>query len=144
MSFTTAKKSIPLIELNIRWGVSAKLDKPTKLVFAIDFDGCIVSNEWPAIGEPKQHMVDFMRRIKELGHTIIIWTCREGESLREALEFLDAHQIPYDYANENCPERIKQFGNDCRKIGADFYIDDRMIGADDTTGLFALLELLSS
>lgn len=118
------------------------MDKPNKLVFAIDFDGCIVSNEWPRIGAPKRHMVGFMRRIKALGHTIIIWTCREGESLREALAFLDAHNIPYDYANENCPERIAYYGNDCRKIGADFYIDDRMIGADNKQGLQNLLKLL--
>lgn len=39
---------------------------------------------------------------------------------------------PIDYANENIPERIEQWGNDCRKISADYYIDDRAV---ELTGL---------
>ena len=31
----------------------------------------------------------------------------------------------YDLLNENDKERIKIWGNDCRKIGADLYIDDK-------------------
>lgn len=30
----------------------------------------------------------------------------------------------YSY-NENLPERIAQYGGDCRKISADYYFDDK-------------------
>ena len=31
----------------------------------------------------------------------------------------------FDAVNENLPERIALYNNDCRKIGADYYIDDK-------------------
>ena len=60
-----------------------------------------------------------------MGHTIIIATCREGDFQEEAKEALDMEGVHYDYFNENCPERIKKYGWDSRKIGADIYIEDK-------------------
>jgi hypothetical protein len=31
----------------------------------------------------------------------------------------------FDAYNENLPERIAEYGGDCRKISADFYVDDK-------------------
>jgi len=48
--------------------------------------------------------------------------------LVEALHWLNAHGLTPDFINENAPQRIQQYGGDTRKISADFYIDDRIIG----------------
>ena len=45
-----------------------------------------------------------------------------------------------DAVNENLPERIEFFGGDCRKVGADVYIDDRAwnpITGRDTSNMAA-------
>lgn len=63
-----------------------------------------------------------------MGHTIIIWTCREGERLLEAVNWLLAHDIPFDYVNQNDPDRTARYNNDSRKVGADVYIDDKSAG----------------
>jgi hypothetical protein len=39
---------------------------------------------------------------------------------------LELNDIHFDYYNENPKDKIDMYG-DCRKIGADFYIDDKNI-----------------
>jgi hydroxymethylpyrimidine pyrophosphatase-like HAD family hydrolase len=97
-------------------------------IFAIDLDGTIWKEEYPGIGEIFDEAVKTIKEIKLLGHTIILWSCREGKLLQEALEVINKYNIPYDFVNENIPERIKFYNSDCRKIGADFIVDDRNIG----------------
>ena len=55
---------------------------------------------------------------------MILNTCRQGKRLEEALTWCAAHGIEFDAVNENLKERIDQYGGDCRKISADYYIDD--------------------
>lgn len=97
------------------------------LVFAIDFDGTICENKYPDIGEPIQPIIDFCKNMKADGHKLILWTCREGCLLADALLWCTEHGLTFDAVNENLKERIEQYGTDPRKIGADFYVDDRNI-----------------
>ena len=62
------------------------------------------------------------------GDRLILWTCRSGEQLEEALFFCMARGLVFDAVNENLPETIEQCGGDSRKIFADLYIDDRCAG----------------
>ena len=39
--------------------------------------------------------------------------------------------LVFDYVNENIPSRTKRFGNDCRKIGADIYLDDKAMRPEE-------------
>lgn len=94
---------------------------------AIDFDGTIVRNDYPKIGMLMPDAVRVIRKIKEHGGKIAIWTCRTGLHQKLVKKFLDHVGIPYDVINENFPERIMQYGNDSRKISADVYIDDLCI-----------------
>lgn len=98
------------------------------MIFAIDFDGTIVRHKFPEIGEIIPDAVEAMRQIKDLGHHIIIWTCRAGDTLKEAIDFLNANNIPYDCVNQNLPWHITHYNNDSRKIFADIYIDDANAG----------------
>lgn len=96
------------------------------MIFAIDFDGTIVSNKFPAIGTEITHTTDFIRKyIQSSEHNQwILYTMREGENLRNALDWLEDHGLKPDYVNDNTKELQESFGNNPRKIYADFYIDD--------------------
>lgn len=97
-------------------------------IFAIDFDGTIVLDKYPDIGEPIPEAIETIKEIKKMGHKIIIWSCRVEPQLTEMRKFLLLNEIPFDHINENCPMKIAYYRNDTRKIGADYYIDDKMVG----------------
>jgi hypothetical protein len=107
------------------------MNQAGKLHIAIDFDNTIVKTAVPydILGE-----VDFaIETIKELhanGHTLLLWTCRTDENLDAAkshLAFLGIENLFHAF-NENDPFLIERWSNDCRKIGADIYIDDKSFG----------------
>ncbi|AZO96156.1 hypothetical protein [Halocella sp. SP3-1] len=97
-------------------------------IIAVDFDGTIVKDEWPRIGEIK---IDVMRRleqeIKENDAYIIIWTCRAGKQLDEMQKWLDKYYLPYDRINANAPWILDEWKRDNRKIFAHEYWDDRAV-----------------
>lgn len=92
---------------------------------AVDFDGTIVENKYPDIGELFPDAKRIINKYKSLGGHVIINTCRSGLHEEKVVEFLEDNDIMYDAINENLPHRIKLFNADCRKIGADLYLDDR-------------------
>lgn len=96
-------------------------------IIAVDFDNTIAITKYPEIIEPIDMTIFTLKQAKERGATIILWTCREGKELEDAVNWCKENNVPIDYVNENIPERIEKWGNDCRKIGADVYIDDRAI-----------------
>lgn len=98
-------------------------------VVAVDFDGCLAITDYPKIIAPISRTIEYIKYLKNQGATIILWTCREGIELQEALKFCKENDIPIDYANENAPYRIDRWHNDCRKIGADIYIDDKALNS---------------
>lgn len=104
--------------------------------YAIDFDDTITTGtEFPEIGELRPHADRVMRRIKENGGEIAIWTCRTGEHVDRIKEFLSNHEIPYDSFNEILPSESLMWGEGGRKIFADCYIDDRSIHAQMNGGI---------
>jgi len=98
------------------------------MIFAIDFDGTIVENRYPQIGKVNLRGAQFIRELKRLGHVFVLWTCRSGAELDAAVCYLKAMGLAPDYVNENVPELCAQYGNNCRKVFADYYIDDRNPG----------------
>jgi hypothetical protein len=96
-----------------------------RVVFAVDFDGYLCKSAWPDIGEPNFEIIQHFRGLREQGHKLILWTCREGELLQAAIEWCADFGLGFDAVNTNLPERIEQYGGDCRKISADWYCDDR-------------------
>lgn len=95
-------------------------------VIAVDFDGTLAVTEYLLIISPIKPVIDYVIKQQKKGAIIILWTCRYGEKLEEAVEFCREQGLEFDYVNENAPERIKAY-TDCRKIVADEYIDDRAI-----------------
>ena len=97
-----------------------------KHVYAIDFDNTIAYTQYPKIIKPLKYAVEVLQYLsKDPKSILILWTCREKEDLQDALNWLEVHDIHFDYVNENCKELMELYGNDTRKIGADVYIDDK-------------------
>jgi hypothetical protein len=94
---------------------------------SVDFDGTIVEDAYPYIGELKPNAKEVITGLFENGHDIIINTCRAGTYEADVYQFLDDWDIPYNYINCNLPEKVEHYGMDCRKISADVYIDDKNI-----------------
>ncbi len=103
-------------------------DKTSPFTISIDFDGVIVRDEYPVIGDPLPGMLEAMRTLHARGCVLIINTCRAGKYANQAVHALEQFRVPYDHFNKNSPERTNRFGSDCRKISADLYIDDKNLG----------------
>lgn len=94
---------------------------------AIDFDGCLFEAAWPAVGKPHLDVIQAAIREKQNGAALILWTCRSGQPLAEAVEACRKYGLEFDAVNANLPERVQAYGVDCRKVEADEYWDDRAV-----------------
>lgn len=95
-------------------------------IYAVDFDGTLSLGErYPTIGQPNKPLIAFLRERQQEGDRIILWTCREGEYLTAAVQFCRENGLIFDAVNDNTRENQKAFGNNCRKVFAHYYIDDR-------------------
>lgn len=96
-------------------------------IIAVDFDGTLCSDCYPKIGKANDALFQYLKMLQRMGDRLILWTCRRGVSLKEAIAFCKARGLIFDAVNENLPEVIERFGGDSRKIFADIYIDDRSV-----------------
>jgi hypothetical protein len=98
------------------------------MIIAGDFDGTLHDGQWPSIGEPVDSCIWGMRALKERGHYLIIWTCREGIRQTEMINWLLEHGIPFDRVNDHVPGQAEKYGYAARKVYAHLYIDDKQVG----------------
>lgn len=96
-------------------------------IYAVDFDGTLCENAFPDIGNPNKTLIKHLIKRKKQGNKLILWTCRVGERLQEAVNWCKQHNLEFDCVNENLPEIVEQWGGEGRKIFADVYIDDKAI-----------------
>lgn len=59
------------------------------------------------------------------GAGLILWTCREGELLENALEACARWGLHFDAVSDSLPSWKKFYGNETRKVGATEYWDDK-------------------
>ena len=97
------------------------------LKIAVDFDGTIVEDQYPAIGKPQLFAFETMQALQKERHQLILWTVREGKSLAEAVEFCKKNGVEFYAVNKNYPEEQLE-ENQSRKLNADIFIDDRNVG----------------
>lgn len=106
-----------------------KTAKELPYIVAVDFDGTLVDDAYPEIGEPHKEIIAALIQIRRLGFKVILWTNRtlvkNRDYLEEAVEFCKSQGLEFDAINENLPEAVALFGEDTRKIYADLYIDDK-------------------
>jgi 2-hydroxy-3-keto-5-methylthiopentenyl-1-phosphate phosphatase len=103
------------------------INQSSKLI-AVDFDGTIVEDKYPAIGKPMMFAFDTLKMLQNDGHRIILWTYRAGGKLKEAVEFCKENGIEFYAVNASYPEEDFEIRKSSRKINADIFIDDRNFG----------------
>ena len=96
-----------------------------KRAIAIDFDGTLCENNYPDIGEPNWNVIYQAIQEQKHGAGLILWTCREGNLLYDALKACAEWGLYFDAINDSLPEWKEHFGTTPRKIGADEYWDDK-------------------
>ena len=95
------------------------------MIYAVDFDGTLCSQNWPDIGEPNERLIEFLKKAKMNGEELVLWTMREGELLEKAVLWCGLqHGLWFDAVNDNTDKQKKIWGNNPRKVYADCYIDD--------------------
>lgn len=99
------------------------------MTIAVDFDGTIVTHEYPNIGKEIPFAVQTLKMLQDDGHKLILWTVREGDLLRDAIQWCREKGLEFYAANKDYPEEEEQNNNHfSRKLKADIWIDDRNIG----------------
>jgi ribonucleotide monophosphatase NagD (HAD superfamily) len=101
------------------------------MILAVDFDGTIVADQFPEIGEPLFGAIAALKQLRENGNQLILWTCREDSPARkylsEAVDFCRSHGLEFDAVNCNASGNPYSHLGEARKVYADFYIDDKSL-----------------
>ena len=126
-------------------------------IIAVDFDGTLCENKYPEIGEPvtgyyrgwkgdkyfscRFNFIKLLIALQEMGNKIILFTCRGGEQLEEAVSWCNnLFGLKFDAVNNDVEETLQRYAptlelrnqlSGTRKIYADVYIDDRNLNADE-------------
>jgi len=107
----------------------AEDDDSHPFTVAVDLDGTLAEKEEPfsadSIGMPIEEAVEWVKKFKKAGARIIIFTVRGDNELTK--DWLDEHEIPYDFINEN-PDQPKGSSG---KVFADVYWDDKAYNAEN-------------
>lgn len=104
---------------------------------AVDFDGTLAETDPNAgfrIVRPVKGAVEAMWQLRDLGATLIIWTCRSGRMLTDSRRWLADQDIPFDAVNAN--PWYEQGG---RKAFYHFLIDDRSNFDGDWPGMVEIV-----
>lgn len=96
------------------------------MIIAVDFDGTLCKHEFPNIGQANMEIITLIKKLKSQGHQIILWTCRDGLYLEDAVKWCKENfGIYFDAINDNVQETKDTFIDLSKKVYADIYIDDR-------------------
>ena len=99
------------------------------MTIAVDFDGTIVEERYPDIGDERPFATETLRMLIRDKHKLILWTVREGKLLEDAVNWCKDRGVEFYAVNKDYPEEKEEWNNHfSRKIKADIWIDDRNIG----------------
>ena len=99
------------------------------MTIAVDFDGTIVTHEYPNIGKEIPFAVQTLKMLAAEGHILILWSVREGSLLEDAVKWCSERGLEFYAVNKDYPEEeISKNSKYSRKIKADIWIDDRNVG----------------
>ena len=107
-------------------------------IIAVDYDDTIsfgtVNSPW----KPNQPVIDKLKEFKKFGAEIALWTCRELDTLQEAVDRCTKAGLKFDAINANTPAEMDYIARKSKggepafaqsKIYADIYVDDKAHGS---------------
>lgn len=98
-------------------------------IVAVDFDGTLsLDAQYPNIGHFNLALYEALMDLRKCGWSVVLWTCREGKELKEAVVWCANNGLEFDAINEN-PSHVP-FKS--RKVVADLYVDDRAYAPTDS------------
>ena len=101
------------------------------MIIAVDFDGTIVTHEYPNIGTEVPYAIGTLRELIDNGNQIVLCTMRghkerDGRDLlQEAVDWLKERGVELYGVNE---EPFQSTWTDSPKPYAELYIDDSALG----------------
>lgn len=105
--------------------------KKTRIV-AVDFDRTLFDHAfegYPHIGLPINSTIDFIKDLQQEGWKTILWTCRDGVELEQAVRACNEQDLYFDAINDNIDK--EENNRLSRKVYASLYIDDKAINMLD-------------
>ena len=86
---------------------------------AVDFDGTIVTHAYPQIGKPIPFAIETLKKLqREDMCQIILYTCREGQLLDDAVNYCKERGLEFYAVNAAFPEETPDM-RIARKLDAD-------------------------
>lgn len=95
------------------------------LIIAVDFDGTVVTHDYPRVGKTVPGAIPVLKRLTRAGHLLILFTMRSGMELHYAIEWFKANEIPL-YGIQFNPQQASWTSSN--KCYANVYIDDAALG----------------
>ena len=92
-------------------------------IIAVDFDGTIVTHEYPEIGKEVPGAIETIKVLQKNGHDVFLWTMRDKLELQEAIAYLEDKGIYLNGYNRS----PAQFSSSLKQY-ASIYIDDAALG----------------
>ena len=68
-------------------------------------------------------MIAWLKDLQSKGDKLILFTCREGKPLEDAVEWCKEHGLEFDAVNDNLEEVKQRLGSNPRKVLFDHYVD---------------------
>lgn len=65
-------------------------------IIAVDFDGTLCENKWPEIGKPHTDVIEYVKKRKNAGDKLILWTNRVEDKLDAAVQWCREQGIVFD------------------------------------------------
>ena len=106
-----------------------RLASSRPFIIAVDFDGTLVTHEYPEIGVEVPEAIRWLKACELYGVRLILWTIRDGEALEQAVAWCRAHGLELWGVNEN-PDQASWTKSP--KVYASVYIDDAAFGVPMT------------
>ena len=78
---------------------------------AVDFDGTIVTHEYPKIGTEIPFAIDTLKMLIKDRHRLILWSVREGQLLQEAVDWCKERGVEFWAVNKDYPEENEECNN---------------------------------
>ena len=99
------------------------------MTIAVDFDGTIVTHEYPQIGKEIPFAIQTLKMLQQDGHKLILWSVRKDKLLEDAVQWCRERGLEFYAVNKEYPEEEMQNNNYySRKLKVDLWIDDRNVG----------------